>query len=224
MGRRKLTSMLVVLIFCICFTPVANAVCDYETQVQLSTEANNVNANYEISEVVVNVDTFEEVSGVSEEDVWNDDNPYMYKNKVTISIYNITENIKVRITGDNGYEEEFTYQETDNGTITFDGGLMDNIVHYTISVLSTHSNCVDSELRTINLTTPKENEYYYYSACEGVNEYFCQQFVDFDLNMTEAEIIERANALRNNSTAVEEQQEEEKNWWDNVREYLGDNP
>ena len=223
MGRRKLTSILVVLIFCICFSPVANAVCDYETQVQLSTEANNVNANYEISEVVVNVDTGEEVFGVSEEEVWDDYNPYMYKNKVTISIYNITENIKVRITGDNGYEEEFTYQETDNGTITFDGGLMDNIVHYTISVLSTHPNCIDDELRTINLITPMENQYFYYSACEGVNEYFCQQFIDYDLNMTEGEVIERANAIRNNSQVTEEKEESEQNWWDNIREYLNNN-
>ena len=86
MQKRKLASVLLILVLCICFSPVASAVCDYETQVQLATEASNVNTNYEISEVVVNVDTFEEVTGVSEEDVWNDDNPYMYRNKVTIYI------------------------------------------------------------------------------------------------------------------------------------------
>ena len=198
MKKMKLASILI-LALCICFSPVANAACDYETQVQLATEASNVNANYEITEVVVNVDTGEEVIGVSEEEVWDDYNPYIYKNKVIINIYNVTANLRVLITGDNGYEEEFTYQETDNGTISFDGGLMDNIVHYTIQILSAHPDCTGDDLRTINLTTPKENEYYYYSACEGVDEYFCQQFIDYDLNMTEArftlDLVEGTNTL-----------------------------
>lgn len=220
MKKMKLASILI-LALCICFSPVANAACDYETQVQLATEASNVNANYEITEVVYNIDTGEEVTGVSEEEIAKDENPYIYRNKITVNIYNLTENLRVSISGDNGYEEEFTYQESDNGKITLDGDYAEKIVHYTIQVLSAHPNCTGDDLRTINLTTPKENEYYYYSACEGVDEYFCQQFIDYDLNMTEGELLEKANAARNNNNREEtEQKEEEKNWWDNVKEYL----
>lgn len=224
MRKRKLASILI-LTLCICFSPVANAACDYETQVKLATEASNVNANYEISEVVYNIDTGEEVTGISEEEIAKDENPYIYRNKVTVYIYNLTENLSVTISGDNGYEDTFTFQESDNGMITFSGDYAEEIVHYTIQVLSANPDCTGDELRTINLTTPKENEYYYYSACEGVDEYFCQQFIDYDLNMTEAELLERANAARNNNNQEEaSQEEEEKNWWDNIKEYLNNNP
>ena len=224
MRKRKLASI-IILALCICFSPVANAVFDYETQVQLATEASNVNANYEISEVVYNIDTGEEVTGISEEEIAKDENPYIYRNKITVNIYNLTENLKVSISGDNGYAEEFTYQESDNGMITFGADYAEEIVHYTIQVLSAHPDCTDDDLRTINLTTPKENEYYYYSACEGVDEYYCQQFIDYDLNMTEGELLEKANASRNNNSQGETSQEEqEKSWWDNVKEYLDNNP
>ena len=224
MQKRKLASVLLILVLCICFSPVANAVCDYETQVQLATEASNVNTNYEISEVVVDMSTGQEVTGLSDEEIDNDDNSYIRQDKVTIYIYNLTENLKVSISGDNDYEDVFTYQESDNGTITIEGGNLENVINYTIEILSANPSCVDDELRTINLTTPKENDYYYYSACDGVNEYYCQQFIDYDLNMTEAEILERANNARNNTGTEEEVPEEEKNWWDNLRKYLDNHP
>ena len=222
MKKMKLASILI-LALCICFSPVANAACDYETQVQLATEASNVNANYEISSVIINVDTGLEAPEATEDDI-DSDNPYVFQDRVTVNIYNLTENLKVLITGDNGYEEEFTYQETDNGTITFEGGTLENIVNYSIQVLSAHPNCPSDELRTISLVTPMRNSFHDLIACEGVDEYYCQEYIDYDLNMTEAEVLERANAIRETGSSSEEPQEEEKSWWDNVKEYLDNNP
>ena len=76
MRRRKLASILI-LTLCICFSPVANAACDYETQVKLATEASNVNTNYEISEIVMDMLTGQEVTGLSEEEIDNDDTHYI---------------------------------------------------------------------------------------------------------------------------------------------------
>ena len=222
MRKRKLASILI-LTLCICFSPVVNAACDYETQVQLATEASNVNANYEISSVIINVDTGLEAPEATEDDI-DSDNPYVFQDRVTVNIYNLTENLKVLVTGDNGYEEEFTYQESNNGTITFEGGTLENIVNYSIQVLSAHPNCTDDELRTISLVTPMRNSFHDLIACEGVDEYYCQEYIDYDLNMTEAEVLERANAIRETGSSSEEPQEEEKNWWDNIKEYLGKHP
>ena len=86
MRKRKLASILLILVLCICFSPVANAVCDYETQVQLATEASNVNTNYEISEVVMDMSTGQEVTGLTDEEIDNDDNSYIRQDKVTIYI------------------------------------------------------------------------------------------------------------------------------------------
>ena len=224
MQKRKLASVLLILVLCICFSPVANAVCDYETQVRLATEASNVNTNYEISEVVVDMSTGQEVTGLSDEEIDNDDNSYIRQDKVTIYIYNLTENLKVSISGDNDYEDEFTYQESDNGTITIEGGNLENVINYTIEVLSANPSCVDEELRTITMVTPKKNSFHDLIACEGVNEYYCQEYIDYDLNMTEAEVLERANNVRNNGGVEEEVPEEEKNWWDNLKEYLDNHP
>ena len=223
MKKMKLASILI-LALCICFSPVANAACDYETQVQLATEASNVNANYEISEIVMDMSTGQEVTGLSEEEIDNDDMPYIRQDKVTIYIYNLTENLKVTITGDNGYEDTFTYQESDNGTIVLEGGYLEDIVNYSIQVLSAHPNCTDDELRTISLVTPMKNSFHDLIACEGVDEYYCQEYIDYDLNMTEAEVLERANNVRETGSSSEEPQEEEKSWWDNVKEYLDNNP
>lgn len=223
MKKRKLASILI-LTLCICFSPVANAACDYETQVQLATEASNVNANYEISEVVMDMSTGQEVTGLTEEEIDNDDMPYIRQDKVTIYIYNLTENLSVTISGDNGYEDTFTYQESDNGTVTFEGGNLENIVNYSIQVLSANPNCSGDELRTISLVTPMRNSFHDLIACEGVDEYYCQEYIDYDLNMTEAEVLERANNVRETGSSSEEPQEEEKSWWDNVKEYLDNNP
>ena len=223
MRRRKLASILI-LTLCICFSPVANAACDYETQVKLATEASNVNTNYEISEIVMDMLTGQEVTGLSEEEIDNDDTHYIRQDKVVIYIYNLTENLKVTVSGDNGYEDTFTYQESDNGTVELEGGYLENIVNYTIKVLSANSNCSDDELRTISVVTPKKNTFHDMIACEGVEEYYCQEFIDYDLNMTEAEILEKANNVRESGLSFEDPQQEEKNWWENVKEYITNHP
>ena len=168
-----------------------SAECDYETQVKLATEASNVKTNYEVKDIVINWQTGEEVTGVTEDEI-DDGSEYVLAKKVMVSLYNITSNMVVTITDGDGMNEEVTYEETDNGTYTFDGGKLENIINYDIKITTNNPSCSGDELRTLNLQTPKINDYHYLTACEGVDDYYCQEFIDFDLNMSEDEIISKA--------------------------------
>ena len=101
---------------------------------------------------------------------------------------------------------------------------LEDIINYSIQVLSANPNCSGDALRAISLVTPMRNPFHDLIACEGVDEYYCQEYIDYDLNMTEAEVLERANNVRNNGGVEEEVPEEEKNWWDNLKEYLDNHP
>lgn len=197
-----------------------NAECDYETQVKLATEASNVKTNYEVKDIVINWQTGEEVTGVTEDEVDDDDSVYVREKKIMVSLYNITSNMIVTITNGDGMNEEITYEETNNGTYTFDGGYLENIINYDIKITTNNPSCSGDELRTLNLQTPKINDYHYLTACEGVDDYYCQEFIDFDLNMSEDEIISKALLKRDGQTSDNQNTDENKSWFDNVKEYL----
>ena len=200
----------------------ANAECDYETEVNMAKEASNVKVNYEVKDIVIDATTGAEVSGVNPDDV-DFESDYANWKKITVSIYNITKDMNVLITGDDGSTETITYDETDNGTYSFDRLDLDKVVNYEIKVTTTNPSCSGEELRTLNLLTPKRNDFHYLTACIGNDDYYCQEFVDYDLNMSEGDVISKAASKQNGTDSSNTSNSETKNWFEKVKEYLKEN-
>lgn len=218
----KSKKILLALLCSFLFIGGANAECDYETEVNMAKEASNVKVNYEAKKVIIDYRTGEVASGVTEDDVNNDDSFYVYANKAYVTIYNVTKNMNITITGDNGFSNKIAYADTSDGTYTFDGGNLEEIVNYEIKVTTNNPSCSGKEFRSLNLLTPKINEYHYYAMCDGVDEYYCQEFIDFDLNMSEEEIFSKALSKRDSESIQADESKENKSWVDNVKEYLKD--
>lgn len=195
-----------------CFILNTKAACDYDTQVKLATEAANVNVTYEIKKRIINVYTGEVALDATDEDV-EFDGDYAYENKIFISLMNINENIYIEMTGSNGFNEIYYYDDSNNGSIEIDGGLGEEIVNYKIIVKSVNEECNDKALRSIDFVTPMKNPYSDLLACEGVNEYYCQPYVTYEIDLSEGQVIDKAMEIKNNKEN-ENQNEENKNWWE----------
>lgn len=211
------------VLFCIlCFLSfiiTANAECDYETQVRLNTEASNVKINYEIKREIINMNTGEVAPEATDEDV-DFESEYAYQDNIYISLLNLTENIYVELIGNNGDVRTIYYSDTENGSLDLNGGTGEEIVTYTVNIKSNNSNCSGSLLKTFEFITPKKNPFSALLACKGVNEYYCEPYVTYDINMTEGEVIDRAMAAKEEEQTKQEE-EKNKNWW---TEWLEKNP
>ena len=211
-----------ILFAIICFIGMITntfAACDYETQVRLATEASNVNMTYEIKREVINVDTGMIAPEVTDEEI-DFDSAYAYQNFIYITIMNITENIYVELIGSNGSEQNIYFNDTNEGTIELDGGTGEEIITYTVNIRSNDSNCSSDLLRTFEFVTPKRNPYSGLLACEGVNEYYCQEYVTYEIDLTQGEVIDRASQAKEQET-TELQEENNTNWW---VDWLNKNP
>lgn len=218
----KSKKILLALLCSFLFIGGANAECDYETEVNMAKEASNIKANYEAKDIVIDATTGEEVSGINPEDV-DFESDYANWKKITVSIYNITKDMNVLITGDDGSTETITYDETDNGTYSFDRLDLEKVVNYEIKVTTTNPSCSGKELRTLNLLTPKRNDFHYLTACIGNDDYYCQEFVDYDLNMSEGDVISKAASKQNGTDSSNTSNNETKNWFEKAKEYLKEN-
>lgn len=195
------------------------AACDYETQVRLATEASNVNMTYEIRREIINANTGQIAPEATDEDV-NFDSIYAYQNFIYITIMNITENIYVELIGSDGSEQNIYFTDTNEGTIELDGGMGENIITYTVNIRSNNSNCSSDLLRTFEFITPKWNPYSGLLACEGINEYYCEPYVTYEIDLTEGEIIDRASEAKKEETNVPQDEENSNRW----TEWLNNNP
>ncbi len=100
-----------------------------------------------------------------------------------IYINNLTENLYITVY--NNYTDKtdtYTYQDSDNGTISFDNNDILQLVKYTITVYSSsNTNCPDTQLYITDLTTPRYNYYYYDSVCNDAKDfYLCQEYLTID--------------------------------------------
>ena len=188
------------------FAPIASAAstCDYETQINLRKEANNVNATYEVGWYG---------NGKYEEGEIPDENgntEFELLDAFTkVAIYNITENLIIDVV-DKATKETTTYyfEDTDNGTLRWEQ-LAYNIMNYDIIVKSNHSDCRGEEYRTISFTTPKFNRPHAEPYCNDNTEYYCEEFITKELNLSDDQIYQKAVELeveRNKSNAAQEEQ------------------
>ena len=198
MQKLKIFSFCVALssVFFITYAHAAST-CDYETQINLQKEAQSVNVSQEIEWIP---------SGEYSEDGGEYQDPL-----ITVTVYNLTENIYAVVRNVNTNDTEtFYYENTDNGTFTFQNDNGYELGKYEVIIYSDHNDCLDEEYRRISVTTPRYNSLSQFPFCYDLDEYYCQEFVDFDMNLSLSEAEELASEKRKELEEQEQRQEENK--------------
>ncbi len=189
MTKTSRNFMLFIAVFFFLFVPFTsvNAACDYARQVELATYAANVNATYEINEIVLDGNN-NIVTDVGPEEV-DSVGDYWIVDQVTVSIYNVNDSLFYRVV-DDGIGTVYYNDDAVDGVIKFfvDSERIHNL---TIEIYSNDSNCSGQLLSSKNITTPKYNAMADSSICFGVDAYYCQKYITTELNMTESEIREQ---------------------------------
>ncbi len=98
------------------------------------------------------------------------------RKKFRITLENITNNIKIKITNNNNSDaKEITYEDTDNGKYEYYIDDIYHIITYTVSIYDANSECNDTLYRSFEVTLPKYNTYYTLTRCENNNSDVCSQ-------------------------------------------------
>jgi len=209
-GKIKSLGCMAILTF-LSFNGIVNAEssCDYETQVKLRQEATNVKANYEAG--WYKTGEMEELEIPDE----NGNTEFEIEDAlVKNAIYNLTENLYIEITNKNtDSTETYRFEDTDNGVIEWETDAYE-IVNYEIKIFSAHADCPGEEIYKIPLTTPKYNEHYAMTYCNGNKEYYCREFITQEINMSSEEVHQKAleDELKNAKDIIEEEEKKESFW------------
>ncbi len=217
MKKIKKGTALIILLTMFLVPNLVNAAskCSSEEQIQLQKDALGVQLSYEAGMFG---------TGEYEESEMPDENGNLVEYeieepKVVISIYNIIDSIYVTVTNKaTGVEDTYYYEDTDNGTITWEKEDISFIDEYEVKIYSNLPDCKGEEINKITKKIPKYNPYSTYYYCQGVDEPYCQQFVDQEVVITEQE-------MKDNFTKLEKEEEtptieEQKNDWKYVI-YIG---
>lgn len=212
---KKKEWLFLLLVFCFGITSV-NAACDNDKLVELSRQANNIKTNYELTEIMYDIETEEIMDPEDSEytreelDEMGQDSPYGFKNVVTLNIYNISENIYAVLhdttTND---KKEIHYDDTDDGTYS---ELITNVSKprtFNIEIYS-EDPCTVDLLRKIEQITPMHNSYYYMPVCNESDAYYCQEWSTVDILISEEEV--RDNELKKQISNSQKVLEEENFW------------
>lgn len=187
--------------------------------------ASTVQAKTSIEKKIMNVNgTVEENMDISEIGDDNDaDNPYYLAMRAKVLISNITDDIYIRVVGDNGINRTYYYSDTENGNISFDSGDTSSVIKYTITIYSNRVECPSEELRTINLVVPMQNPYSLYSTCASIPDYaYCQEFIEAPFLASESEI---ANSISQEyqkyvNNLKEEEEEKNKTFFEKIGDFF----
>ena len=220
------TGLIFFILFAILFATSsveAASTCDYATQVELSTQAYNVQATYEVRSVATGEMIEDDYPSVNEDGELETGYIEIYRTEIVTTIYNITKNIYVTVTNDlDGTTRTYHYEDTNNGTIEILRDNIDEIVNYEIKVYSDHEDCLDEQFgSTITLATPKYNDFSSYDVCEGLNVYYCEEYITQDLNMTYDQFIESATALAKENEEQNNPSDDEGSITSNIWFYIG---
>lgn len=189
--------------------------CDYETQVKLNSEANNIKTSYEVKEIKTGKQIVSDMGEGMEDEVYTG---------VEVSIYNLTENLYLKVTNLQTSETKtYYYADTNDGSITFTRGEegLSEIVTYQVTVYSNHSDCKDEELKKVNIVTPRYNTFSAEALCQNSTKYYCQTYITEELNMTFEDFVKQATAaLKDNETKPEDQTEKQESFFEKYGVYM----
>ena len=185
-----------------------NAECDNKTQLEINTASSNVTMNYNINTVVLDRNGKEHPE-ISPSDVETGElSEYLKSDKITIKIENITDKIYVVFQNlDEKINKEYHYRDLKDGTITYEVPDNKKIRNYKLIIYSDVSDCLNQELRIIDLKTPMYNENSSYAYCINNNSYYCQKYITTEIGNDESiynDYLEsQNNGVQNNATGSE---------------------
>lgn len=219
MGKIKRILLLLVVAVFFGINPVnAASKCDYNEQVELNNAAANIKATYEEAKGKVDPSLIIGAAG------GNDEAIYYY---LKVQIYNLTEDVYLRITNDVNNEVKYLhYKDSQSGVIEFDWKDLDKVVNFTITVYSsTNTNCPNEEYRKINLTLPRYNKYSDRVNCiNNESFYLCQKYITSTEEIDEATFDEKLTAFINKTTEEENiRNEANKTWNEKVSDFIKEN-
>ena len=218
---KKKEWLFLLLVFCFGITSV-NAACDNDKLVELSRQANNIKANYEITEALFDLSNDSlmdpDDSEYTKQELieMGQDAPYGYLNVVKMNVQNITEEVYIRITDTfNSETTDVHYDDTDNGTYSILITDVSSIRKYKIDVYSENPCTVDL-LRSLEVITPMHNELYYLTVCEKSDAYYCKEWSTVEIEMTEDEVREKEfkKQVSNSQKVLEE------NFWEKNKKMI----
>ena len=169
------------LAFCLLTTRAVNAAstCDDETLLRLRSEAANVSVDYEGG--------FRD-SGIKA--AGSDDLNYK-ENYIKTIFLNITDNIYIEVTSDAfSGSKTFHYADTEDGMAYVErvGNKIFELENLVIKVFSKNADCPGELLRTINYKSPKYNIYHKAEFCSENDKYYCNKYIDFDIDLETEEL------------------------------------
>ena len=203
-------------LFCVPNTTIAASTCSYSEQAELNEIAANVKTSYEVVDVFVGTST--------NPDSYNQGNVDVYVKGLKVNILNISKDINVKVVNNTtGETYSYSYENSNNGIVTFDHLDVDSIHTYTIEVYSNKYSCIGELVRKIDFVTPKYN---FYSGLEICNTYpdfyYCQEFLTTDSEITYDEFLDKIEKLREKDEK-DEKKEKNKTILEKVKEFYDNN-
>lgn len=168
--KKKIFLGLLLLLFFACVNVNAES-CSYKEQADLNSEVAQIKVKYEEKVGLVDPSTY-----TCHEEAESCEVQYNY---FGITILNMSENFYIEVTDNSKTKTKYTYDDVKDGVITFDYQDIDVMNNYTFKVYASYkTNCSDELYRTIYLTTPRFNKFYYEPQCAKYPEhYLCQKYV-----------------------------------------------
>lgn len=217
---RKNAKYMIVTLLMFCFISSVKAEeCTYEKQVELNNIASTVKATYEEVEIDTGETYFDDMN------FDENGNPVILKYYVkgfNVKLLNLTEELYVEVSNSLGEERTIYFSDTDNGKISLGVKEADQIITYSIKIMSAKGECAGKDLRTINVLVPKFNSYSETMFCKENPEFdYCQEYLSSDTQIDYITFDENAKKY----TEKKEQQVEtkkEQTIIDKVKEILKD--
>lgn len=222
--KKKLILATGVLVFLLPFSVVKAATCDYSEQVELNNIAGTVKANYEIKDIVTDYDG-NPVSGIDPKDVTADSENLTVIKAIYLNILNVTDDIYFRIKSDQDLDKTYYFNDLENGSLILNSGMLEKIINYQIIIYSNRANCSGTELRKIDIVTPKENPYSKMSMCQDLKSLdYCKEYITAPFYQSDSEI---QNTIQNKFTEQKQKEqikkdEEEKKigFWEKIKDFI----
>ena len=156
---------------------MVNAECSYAEQNRLNGLANNVKADYALSDT--------------------GDNTF-------VSFFNITSELYLEVNNSyNRLTEPYYYADAVDGVITFQNYSDEVVVDYKVKVYGTSADCDTKLIRSINLSVPMKNHYKSLSVCSGAEDYYlCGEYWTVDYKLSEEEFINNVKNYKASESTI----------------------
>lgn len=204
----------------------ATSICSYEEQAKLNSAVANIKANYEEATAEVDKSQYGPAEYFENDPDTNTQNAEALDyNYFKVNILNLTNDFYAIITNDqNANTITVDYSKTSDGTYSFNWENLNSISNLTIKIYSSSAtNCKNELYRTVYLTLPRYNEYYYSSYCtQYPNYYLCQKYVTYDF-ISYDEFLTKMNSYNDEQEKTTINNEKDKTFWEKIKLFIENN-